>query len=295
MDYDGDGDLDILSGSYTGEVYLFERLESGRFKQGRFLTLADGSALSCSTSITPEAVDMDGDGDLDLVIGSRTSGVFVITNQGTRQVPTWSAKPRKLTTVTGKTVKGSNAHHADWDGDGLRDLVVGSEWGEAAWYRNIGKNRLPKYSDRVTLIDRQKYVEIEAGTTPTHPGSRTKVHVTDYNGDGRADLLVGDVQWHWKMLTPLSPEKKREKKAFRPRYDAAEKAYFKVVEERNSFVGRKGGIPKDVLERYRKASETFRPFRVQMSSYDRRTSETHGFVWVYLRKQKTVASKPASN
>jgi len=295
VDYDADGDLDILSGSYTGEVYLFERGESGRFAQGRFLTVSDGSPLNCSTSITPEAVDMDGDGDLDLVIGSRTSGVFVITNQGTRQVPAWSTKSTKLTTVTGKRVKGSNAHHADWDGDGLRDLVVGSEWGEAAWYRNVGSNNKPKYGDRTVLIPRRKFVEIDAGTTPTDPGSRTKVHVTDYNGDGRVDLLVGDVQWHWKTLTPLTPEKKLEKKAFRPKYNAAKDAYFKVVEERNSYVGRKGGIPKDVLDRYRKASEIFRPFQIQMASYDRRRSETHGFVWVYLRKQKTVASKPVKN
>ena len=90
-------------------------------------------------------------------------------------------------------------------------------------------------------------------------------------------------------------EKKLEKKAFRPKYKAAKDAYFKVVEERNSHVGRKGGIPKDVLDRYRKASEIFRPFQIQMASYDRRRSETHGFVWVYLRKQKTVASKPVKN
>ena len=29
MDYDADGDLDVLSGSYTGEIYYFERLDSG--------------------------------------------------------------------------------------------------------------------------------------------------------------------------------------------------------------------------------------------------------------------------
>jgi len=284
VDYDADGDLDILSGSYTGEVYLFERLKSGTFAQGKFLKSVDGAPLNCSTSITPEAVDMDGDGDLDLVIGSRTSGVFVITNQGTRQEPAWSAKARKLTTATGKTIRGSNAHHADWDGDGLRDLVVGSEWGEAAWYQNVGTNSKPKYGERNVLIPKPKFAEIEAGTTPIHPGSRTKVHVTDYNGDGRADLLVGDVQWHSFSLPPLTAKKTREKAAFRPRYEAAQQAYFKVVEERNSYVGRKGGIPRKVLDRYRAARETFRPFSVKMNSYDRRRSETHGFVWVYLRQ-----------
>lgn len=284
VDYDADGDLDILSGSYTGEVYFFERLESGGFAQGKFLTVADGSPLKCSISIAPEAIDMDGDGDLDLVIGSRTSGVFVITNKGTRKAPVWSAESKPLKTAAGKLIKGSNAHHADWDGDGIRDLILGSEWGEAVWHRNIGTNNKPRYGEQVVLIPKGKYVEIEAGDIPTRPGSRTKVHVTDYNGDGIVDLLVGDVQWHWKTLAPLTPAEEAEKKALKPKYEAAKEAYYKVIEERNSYVRKKEGIPQEVLDRFDKAGGKFQPFSKKWASYDRRESKTHGFVWLYLRK-----------
>ena len=69
MDYDGDGDLDILSGSYTGEIYYFECKGERNFIQGRRLTDQEGKDLkSKSYSITVEAWDMDQDGDLDLVL-----------------------------------------------------------------------------------------------------------------------------------------------------------------------------------------------------------------------------------
>ena len=43
MDYDNDGDIDVLSGSYTGEIYLFECGKDGELAQGRFLLASDGT------------------------------------------------------------------------------------------------------------------------------------------------------------------------------------------------------------------------------------------------------------
>ncbi|MCA9764724.1 MAG: VCBS repeat-containing protein, partial [Gemmatimonadetes bacterium] len=137
MDHDGDGDLDILSGSYTGEVYLFVRDDDGTFRQGVFLRNHDGEPLQTGTSITPEAHDLDGDGDLDLLIGTRTSGVFWHANLGTRNEPSYAAEGERLVTADGKRIQGSNAHYVDWDHDGVRDLVLGSEWGDVVWHKNL--------------------------------------------------------------------------------------------------------------------------------------------------------------
>ena len=55
MDYDADGDLDILSGSYTGELYLFERKADGSFIQGRYLLNNKGEDLKAKAlSVTVE-------------------------------------------------------------------------------------------------------------------------------------------------------------------------------------------------------------------------------------------------
>ena len=297
MDYDNDGDLDILSGSYTGEIYLFERNKNGDLAQGRFLLASDGKPLETGVSVTPEAVDVDGDGDLDLVIGTRMSGVFVVENSGTRSAPSWAPEPRRLETAKGTRIKGSNAHHADWDGDGLADLILGSESSDVVWHKNIGSNKEPAYAEARTLVDlsSNKARNLQEGDTPPQPGYRTKVHVTDWNGDGRVDLLVGDAQFTYYELPPLTEEQLAEKAAFQPVHDAANKEYRKVVEERNDCVRARQPIPEELMKRYRAATEKFAPYRTKLYSFTRRRSNCHGWVWLYLRRGEPSSLEQPAN
>ncbi len=292
MDYDGDGDLDVLSGSYTGEVYWFERRSDGGFEQGRFLRKDDGTALGCGTSITPEAADMDGDGDLDLVIGSRSDGVCVFENSGTREKPVWTGNSRTLYTVDGKRIDGSNAHLADWDGDGVRDLVLGSEFGSVVWHRNVGTETEPRFGAAESLVGRTTFTDIAVGQLPATPGWRTKVHVTDWNGDGRPDLLVGDVQWLKKTLPPLTAAQQQEKDALTPAYQAAKQTYESALDERNELKRRKEPVPAEFSARIKAARAKFTPLSHKMAEFERTRSESHGWVWLYLRRP--AADRPAA-
>lgn len=270
MDYDADGDLDLVTGSYTGQFYLFRRQADGTFAPRELLLDEDGDTLMMPTnlySITAELVDQDADGDLDLVVGARTGQVQVVTNLGTRAAPVWSKQQRGLQTASGAPIKGSNAHHADWDGDGLADLVVGSEWGEVTWYRNVGKNDAPRYADGQSLLARGNFERGEEGSVPTHPGSRVKVHVTDWNGDGRADLLVGDVTWQQSTLPPLTPEQEGEK----AKLEAQSEALLARINKAE-------GEAKKALE-----AERYE-VRKQLGAYRTTKSHTHGWVWLYLRR-----------
>ena len=285
MDYDADGDLDILSGSYTGELYLFERNAAGGFEQGRYLLNDQGQELKAkSYSVTVEAIDIDADDDLDLVLGTRSGAVEIFDNIGSRARPSYGEKSRPLKTVAGDKVKGSNAHHADWDGDGILDLVLGSEYGAVNWYRNLGSNNAPKYAASEPLIEKGKFQQRQEADGPDGAGSRTKVFVTDWNLDGRPDLLVGDVQWLYYSLPPLTAEQEAEKLALTPAYEAAEAILDKAYEYRNSFVGKPGGIPDDAKARIDEASKVWRPLANKMAKFDRTKSNTHGWVWLYLQK-----------
>ena len=83
--------------------------------------------------------------------------------------------------------------------------------GRGPWYRNLGADDAPRYADGTVLIVRENSDRAAEGSTPKRPGQRVKVHVTDWNGDGRADLLVGDVTWQQSTPNPLTPAEEKEK------------------------------------------------------------------------------------
>jgi len=74
---------------------------------------------------------------------------------------------------------------ADWDGDGLWDLLSGSDGGAVVWWRNIGTRGAPKFAPSVELV-------AASSEAPDAPGKRTQVNVCDFDADGKLDLLVGD-------------------------------------------------------------------------------------------------------
>ena len=269
MDYDSDGRSDIVTGSYTGQLYLFRRQADGSFGKREELADESGETLMMPEySVVPELVDMDKDGDLDLVVGARSDPVQVVTNKGTRSSPVWSKVFKELKTADGETIKGSNPHHADWDGDGLRDLVIGSEHGEIRWYRNRGANDAPIYGNASVLVAQDNSQYGEEGSTPKRPGLRVKVHVTDWNGDGRVDLLVGDVTWQQSTPKPLTAAETDAKAALEKARDALLAEMARVP----------AGPKRDAL----KASVD--EHQQKLRAYERRKLHTHGWVWLYQRR-----------
>ena len=141
VDLDGDGKLDIVSGNFAGTFALFRGEGKGKFA-AKNTWLTDGSQpLHVDAHGDPCFVDWNGDGDLDLVSGSGSGGVFLFENTGTKKQPRF-AKARTLVQPTGH-VGGSDdeprfgdAHLKapqsatrvwadDVNGDGKVDLLIG--------------------------------------------------------------------------------------------------------------------------------------------------------------------------
>jgi len=269
VDYDADGRTDIITGSYTGQLYLFRRKADGSFAAREELVDETKETLMMPKySVVPELVDMDKDGDLDLVVGARSDPVLVVTNVGTRSAPVWSMTFRELKTADGQTIEGSNVHHADWDGDGMRDLVIGSEFGEVRWYKNLGANDAPSYAQPIVLVAQDNSQYAAEGSTPHRPGLRVKVHVTDWNGDGRVDLLVGDVTWQQSALEPLTAAEAEAKAALEKARDALYEKMAQVPE----------GPERDKLQ------ASVYEHEKKLHAYNRTKLHTHGWVWLYLRR-----------
>jgi hypothetical protein len=187
-DLDGDGALDMLSGSYPGELYWFARRLDGTFAARKTIARDGGVPLKCvspnlALAIAPAAADWDGDGDVDLVLGNIAGEVLLALNEGTRTNPIFAA-PRPLACATGpiKVAGDAGPCIADWNGDGVPDLLVGSATGEVVWFENVGSPAAPSLAAPRVLVAKN------AGSI----GLRAKPCVCDWNADGRADLLVGD-------------------------------------------------------------------------------------------------------
>ena len=130
-----------------------------------------------------------------MLIGNISGQVVFMENVGDKTKPEFSTK-RILLQAGGKEVKvaggDSGPVHADWDQDGLRDLIVGAGDGSVTWYKNEGSEREPKFADGKSLIGLSENDSFPFQSIPMRPGIRVKVCVTDYNGDDLVDLLVGD-------------------------------------------------------------------------------------------------------
>lgn len=195
MDLDGDGKPDILSGSWPGRITLFKRTGDG-FAGGETLTHADGKPVNPENGTHAFAFDWDGDGKPDLIIGTAGGEVLLAPNVGTRDKPVFGeAKPlsaggKPITIASGCTAPVV----ADWDGDGRPDLVVGGGDGSVVWFRNAGKPKDPALAAAHPLVPPSPSPwRDDKARKPGEWGVRVRPCVVDWDGDGKPDLLVGDL------------------------------------------------------------------------------------------------------
>jgi hypothetical protein len=95
---------------------------------------------------------------------------------------------------------------------------------------------------------------------------------------------MGDVQWLSYELPSLTEEEQAEKRALKPIFKKAEAVYDELVAERNSYVGKEGGIPAEVLARYDAGWDAYLPVAKAWGEFKRKRTRTHGWVWLYLRE-----------
>ena len=222
FDWDKDGDLDLIVGDEDGRVAFVEN--TGKLSTDHTPVFAqpvyfqqEADTLKCGALATPVGVDWDGDGDTDILSGNTAGYLEFFENLSGPKVasPKWAA-PRRLE-VNGKPFRvmaGANGgiqgpaeakwgyttlNAADWDGDGLPDILLNSILGEVVWLHNTGTRTQPRLSP-------PQPIEVEWNGSPPalawgwrKPQGkalltqwRTTPLIFDFNKDGLPDLAMLD-------------------------------------------------------------------------------------------------------
>jgi hypothetical protein len=291
VDFDNDGTLDFISGSYDpGECYLFRGLTGGKFAERQTLLDKSGKPILRhpdqkqtvqSFGSWPVTVDWNNDGKLDLLIGGFDGTMFVRLNEGTREKPEFS-ETNIVVQAVGKdlTVPGDSAGHAapavvDWDGDGHWDILSGCENGGIYFFRNIGDPDSPRFGDPQVLVaphNGNGYGEvIEVGTEPT-PGIRTQIAVVDYLDRGKIDLLVGDFCTTVTPRADLTPAERQKFQFLRKQSAETIAAIIKQLDELQADFAKR--YPGDAIRSDEANAEWTKEYRAMGDSEQHKALET---------------------
>ena len=93
-DIDNDGDLDLVVGEYEGELKYYENV-GGATAPAYVLRSGDADpfeGIDVGDYSTPVLADVDGDGDLDLVVGAKDGTVSYFKNTGSLTSPDFEKK-----------------------------------------------------------------------------------------------------------------------------------------------------------------------------------------------------------
>ena len=241
VDWDGDGLMDMVSGEEDGRVAFYRN--TGKvvdrmpvFDPPVFLR-QESDCVNFGILCTPAGVDWDGDGDYDLICGNSTGYICFFENLSGPGVaePKWAeakllscepfdasrdfasrggmltADPIRIMAGHNGSIQGPAEAKwgytclsvADWDGDGLPDIMANSIWGKPLLFRNVGTRTAPKLAAPVGIEVEWEGEQPELGFGWYKPKKtdnpkelitqwRTTPVMFDMNGDGLTDLVMVD-------------------------------------------------------------------------------------------------------
>ena len=171
-DLDGDGDLDIVFSWFLNDTVLWYENSDG---QGTF-TPAANVTLAVQRPLSIQALDVDGDGDQDLLT---TSAVHCEVAWFENLPGPGQFGPKQVVS----TIPGAGntpAHVVDFDRDGDPDVLAGDSGADLYWFENQGG--AGGFGPAQLLTDQLQGL--------------SSVDSADFDGDGDRDILCSTLGWN---------------------------------------------------------------------------------------------------
>ena len=184
IDIDNDGDLDLFVANqydltetpWVGRIYFFRNTGSSSSPNyvEEYTSLLDENM---GQMLSPEFGDLDGDGDMDLLVGDFNGFIQYFKNIGTNSSISFSF----VENVGSIDLSGNSVPSlGDLDADGDLDLLIGQLNGSLIFYRNVGS--MSAYNFQEDSFDD---IEVESNSAP---------ELVDVDNDGDLDLILGS-EW----------------------------------------------------------------------------------------------------
>jgi hypothetical protein len=184
VDLDNDGDMDFVIGGEAGKLYYYENTGNASHATYTIIEVTPFDGIDVGTYSFPAFVDMDNDGDMDLVIGRGGGDLYYYENTGNA---THASYTRRVANPFDGVDVGEKSAPAfvDLDNDGDMDLVIGSQEGDLHYYENTGSASNPSYTGiegALNPFDVSKVAHVAARSAPAF---------VDTDDDGDMDLVIG--------------------------------------------------------------------------------------------------------
>jgi hypothetical protein len=179
-DIDADGDLDMVVGRVSGAMRFYRNTGTPQSPQFTAQSFPSIDTVSIANVASPTFSDVDNDGDMDLIVGYQSGDVIWLRNTGTPQNPVFARVAGRLAQVGLLSDNPTAAPNLiDIDGDGKKDLFVGTTYGTVSFFLNTGTPQSPAFT-----LQSATYESLNIGKDAAP-------FWIDINNDGRAELFIG--------------------------------------------------------------------------------------------------------